>query len=312
MKIETVVYHIEQETMRTYKNIIFILLLFDLIFSGCKTGFYYVKLYQDSQHLIKNFSHFTDIHYGDHSLQTLDIYLPKNSPVKAPVLVFIHGGGWENGDKANQAALLRPYLKRGVIGVMINYRLVPEFTYPAQLEDCFMALKWVYENIENYNGGSDSIHVVGHSAGAHLAALIGLRDDLFKRFILPPDCIKSCTLLSGIYDLRWPFKGRISHIINAFIKDRRFIQDASPHYLLKNKIPKVARKFLVVTGTKDIKGLSEQALIFFRRLKDRGYESRFILLSGQDHTGVLLSMSKERSEVFSGIISLIKEQGYVL
>jgi acetyl esterase/lipase len=113
----------------------------------------------------------TDISYGDHPLQKLDLYLP-DAPSKAPVMVYIHGGGWAKGDKA--AVGLKPafFNGKGWIFVSVNYRLLPEGKHPANVGDVALALAKVHDQVAEKGGDPGKLFVMGHSAGAHLAALV--------------------------------------------------------------------------------------------------------------------------------------------
>ena len=89
-----------------------------------------------------------------------------------PVVVLIHGGGWATGDKWNMADHARELARAGFVVFNINYRLAPKHLFPAQVDDCRVALKWIVEKATQYHIDTHRIGVYGYSAGAHLAALI--------------------------------------------------------------------------------------------------------------------------------------------
>ncbi|OQR80694.1 carbohydrate esterase [Achlya hypogyna] len=109
-----------------------------------------------------------------HERQTLDIVVPKEPAyprAPLPVVMFVHGGAWQRGDKAGRlSANLSPTLAKSVpaIVVSINYRLSPEVQYPAHLEDAALARQWIHDNIDKYGGDKEQLIWVGHSAGAHI------------------------------------------------------------------------------------------------------------------------------------------------
>ncbi len=118
---------------------------------------------------------FANLPYGDgHPRQMLDIYMPTNPPPgPRPAVVWIHGGGWTNGDKisaGNRAPLL---LSAGFVVVGINYRYAQDAIFPAQIHDCKGALRWLRANAQTYNIDPARIGVWGSSAGGHLVALLG-------------------------------------------------------------------------------------------------------------------------------------------
>jgi acetyl esterase/lipase len=92
-----------------------------------------------------------------------------------------------------------PIVAFPAIFVSVSYRLAPAATFPAPLDDCLDALAWVHRNIARHGGDPNRIFIGGHSAGAHLSALVTLRRDLFAGRGLPPDVIKACLPFSGVY-----------------------------------------------------------------------------------------------------------------
>ncbi len=122
-----------------------------------------------------------DIPYADPGSprQRLDLYLPQNPKSdKLPVIVFFHGGGWAQGDKASGAGKLMPFLLTGqYAGVCAGYRLSGEAQWPAQIHDCKAAIRWVRAHAKKYGLDPDRIGVWGLSAGAHLALMVGVSGD---------------------------------------------------------------------------------------------------------------------------------------
>jgi acetyl esterase/lipase len=122
----------------------------------------------------------------DPDLLSLDLYVPKPlESQKAPVLIMIHGGGWRRGDKANPpivGAKRQHFLANGYIFASINYRLSPEslsgegIRHPVHAQDCASAIAWIHDHIAEYGGDPDQLHLMGHSAGGHLAAIVGTNE----------------------------------------------------------------------------------------------------------------------------------------
>ncbi|MGE5402851.1 MAG: alpha/beta hydrolase fold domain-containing protein [Ignavibacteriales bacterium] len=108
----------------------------------------------------------------------LDLYLPKNTPDKLPLIVWIHGGGWKGGDKSSANVTVNLMLPKGYAVAGINYRLSQDSIFPAQLNDCKAAIRWLRANAAKYNIDPDRIGVWGSSAGGHLAALLGTTGDI--------------------------------------------------------------------------------------------------------------------------------------
>jgi acetyl esterase/lipase len=109
-----------------------------------------------------------------HERQKLDIYVPPGEGLK-PVIVWVHGGGWKQGSKDRTPAL--GALGQGCVVVSINYRLSQHATFPAQIQDCQAAIRWLCGNAAKYQIDPDRIGVWGASAGGHLVALLGTASD---------------------------------------------------------------------------------------------------------------------------------------
>ena len=109
----------------------------------------------------------------------LDIYRPRQRPATAlPVIVFFHGGGWMQGDKADCARMISQVMRSGhFAAVAAGYRLTEEATWPAQLHDSKAAIRWVRANAARYGFDADHIGVWGASAGGHLALMLGVTGD---------------------------------------------------------------------------------------------------------------------------------------
>ncbi len=119
---------------------------------------------------------YIDVAYASGSnAQKLDIFMPDTVKSKNPVLVWVHGGGWKSGDKAEfrNSNRLKELNKRGYAVVVINYRLSGEAKFPAQIFDVKAAIRWIRANGATYKFNSDKIGAWGSSAGGHLVALTG-------------------------------------------------------------------------------------------------------------------------------------------
>lgn len=116
-----------------------------------------------------------NVAYGPFRRQRLDVWRTSTTPLRAPVVLFLHGGSWMMGDKREQGRpMLHEFVSQGWIAIVPNYRLAPRFAWPAQIEDATRALGWVKKNVANYGGDPDRVVISGGSAGGQLAALVAL------------------------------------------------------------------------------------------------------------------------------------------
>ena len=137
--------------------------------------------------------------------QTLDLYLPRERVAgrRLPVVVFIHGGGWQNGNKSAGMSWVQPYAASGhYVGVAVGYRLAGEAPWPAQIHDCKAAVRWLRANAARYGLDADRIGVEGNSAGATLALLLGASAGIAE--------------LDGALGLHVAESSRVAAVVNFF------------------------------------------------------------------------------------------------
>lgn len=150
-----------------------------------------------------------DIAYGEHPAQNLDIYYPKElakARVKGqhiqqryPLILFVHGGSWENGNKDQYAFVGQSLAQAGYVTAVINYRKAPEFVYPAFVEDTAQAIAWTHQNADSFYADSDYMAVVGQSAGAFNAVAAVSNQQFLAPYGLQPSDIKAVIGIAGPY-----------------------------------------------------------------------------------------------------------------
>ncbi len=151
-----------------------------------------------------------NIPYAVGPRHALDIYAPVDIPATgnaavaatgAPVVVFIYGGGWKDGDKTSYRFVAATLAARGFLTVVPDYRLFPNVRFPAFVQDAASAVAWVRANITRYGGDPHRIFLMGHSAGAHIAAMLTLDRRWLTAEGLDPDSdIAGMLGLAGPYD----------------------------------------------------------------------------------------------------------------
>jgi acetyl esterase/lipase len=147
-----------------------------------------------------DFERRADIAYAPGPRHSLDVYAPSKAQAR-PIIVFWYGGGWEDGRKSNYRFVGAALAKAGYVAVLPDYRLYPEARFPDFIDDGAQALAWVAAHAGEIGGDPRRIFVAGHSAGAHLAALLAYDAARLERVGLPRDTIRGCIGLSGPYVL---------------------------------------------------------------------------------------------------------------
>ncbi len=139
--------------------------------------------------------------------QMLDVYAPPAGEGHS-VVVWIHGGGWRQGDKRAVQRKPQAFVDKGLVFVSINYRFVPQVTVQEMTGDVARAIRWVHDHAREYGGKPDSIFVMGHSAGAHLAALVCTDERYLKAEGLPLSVLRGCVPVdTAAYDIPQRFAG---------------------------------------------------------------------------------------------------------
>jgi arylformamidase len=142
-----------------------------------------------------------DVRYGDQERQLLDIYAPPGAKNR-PVVFWIHGGGWQTGDKSDVQRKPRVFNEKGYVFVSTNYRLLPKVDMATIVRDVAKSIHWVHDHIAEYGGDPNRLLVMGHSAGAQLAALICTDDRYLKAEGLSLSIVKGCVPVDGdTYDV---------------------------------------------------------------------------------------------------------------
>jgi acetyl esterase/lipase len=198
------------------------------------------------------------------------------------LIVWIHGGGWHGGDKEGGADLARRFLPAGFAVASIDYRLTKDHApFPAQIEDCFAALIWLRQHADKYHIDPEHVGVVGHSAGAHLSALIATTGNTSKFFTNAPvsTSVQAAVMWAGPFDLgreraHWPRTTFIWNPADPFCQtffpggayDETFARWASPATYLHSNLPPM----LIVHGGRDTLVPESQAAAFAQSAKAMG------------------------------------------
>jgi len=162
-----------------------------------------VLIAQDAQPLPADVRVERDIAYAEpkNKRQTLDVYTPAAGK-NLPVVVWVHGGGWQVGDKTEIGSKPLAFTRKGLVFVAVNYRFVPNVKMEAIVQDIAKSVRWVHDHIGPLSGDPNRIFLMGHSAGAQLAALVCTDDRFLKSEGLSLAIIKGCVPVDGdTYDV---------------------------------------------------------------------------------------------------------------
>jgi acetyl esterase/lipase len=231
-----------------------------------------------------------DIVYGQGGGEDLllDLATPRGLNQPAPAIIWIHGGAWRGGHKGEFEKLIVESAEKGYVAVSINYRLVPKYVFPAQIEDCKCAVRWLRANAERLHVDPQRIGVVGASAGAHLAMLLGAMDSgdgLEGQGGSSGNSsrVQAVVSYAGPTNLASQFPIASKKLVADFLSSNADVaataRAASPiTYVTADDPP-----MLLVQGTKDPLVPHDQAYQMVEALTKAGVDGRVELLVGQGH-----------------------------
>jgi len=237
-----------------------------------------------------------DISFGDDERSKLDIYhSDQNVEEKKKVVFFVHGGSWKSNNKNQFQFIGKNLARRGYIAVLPNYHLVPEHRYPTQIEDIAKALKWTQDNIEKYGGNSSEIILSGHSAGGHLAALIGYSNKWQKEYNITKEKISFLVLLAGVYKFSDNYESG-SEIVKDFVPKNHW-EDAQPVLHLDPSDPPT----FVLQGLKDETVSPIQAEYLTSKLKENNIQYKSIIKENLNHLSLLFTFADNSNKIWDEI-----------
>jgi len=150
--------------------------------------------------------------YGAGARHTLDVYRP-GAAKGLPVVVFFYGGSWQSGSRQIYRFVAAALARRGIVAVVPDYRVYPEVRYPGFIEDGASAVRWAKDNAARFGGDPDKLFLMGHSAGAYIAAMLALDSRwLGKVDLAPGRDIAGLIGMSGPYDFL-PLRDRTLKVI---------------------------------------------------------------------------------------------------
>jgi triacylglycerol lipase len=249
-----------------------------------------------------------DIAYGEDERHRLDVYLPVGAEQPAPVAVFLHGGGFIRGDKADREAVGHYFSRHGVLAVLPNYRLGPRHRWPAGAEDVAAVLGWARAHVAAHGGDREHIVLAGESAGAaHVAAAT-----LVKRFH-PPEGLKiaGAFLASGVYNAELELLARSQlGIATPDPRNEAYFGTGFADYRAMSTVELVdAAPFpLAITYAElDPVQMQAQAGELFARLVTRhGFQPRIAMIRNHNHLSQVYSINSGDEALAGPLLDFVR------
>ena len=237
--------------------------------------------------------------------QRLNVFAPSRSGEKKDVLIFIHGGNWNSGNRTLYSFFGSRMARKGIVTVVIDYPLSPAATYKEMALVAASAVKWVKENISSYGGNPDKIFVSGHSAGGHLAALIALDSSYF-------DGLRVANPVKGIILIDAAGLDMFTYLKQQnFSKDHTYLKTftanpaewkkASPVFYLH---PGMA-PFLVFEGGKTYPSIKMTHKIFMGKLLPMAPLTKYEVIKGKHHIPMITQFLNPWNPRYDAIIEFM-------
>lgn len=231
-----------------------------------------------------------DIAYAPGARGKLDVYRPAGAPGGAPVIVFFYGGSWQTGAKETYRFLAATLAARGYVVIVPDYRVYPEVAFPEFLRDGAQAIRWARDHAASYGGNPARLFVMGHSAGAHMAAMLAIDNEWLRGVGLDASRdLAGLIGISGPYDFL-PLKDETLKII--------FHGDSNPRsqpitFANGRKAPA-----LLMTGASDETVYPRNSISLARKLTSEGNVARAIVYPRFGHITILLAFAPFLSRFF--------------
>jgi acetyl esterase/lipase len=236
---------------------------------------------------------------------TLDIFQPEGQQ-GLPVLLFFHGGVWQRGDKAAYTNMGQALARRGILTLVVNYRLTPTVQHPGHVQDAARATAWALENVERFGGRKDRVFLSGHSAGGHLVTLLLFDPSYLKAVGHAPEELAGVIALSGVFDLTRPIDdtpegGFEGFIFPPFGRDKAVRMAASPVSHLRAVRPPL----LVLLAGEDYKDMRQQSRDFVTALKARKLPVSFLTIPGRGHFELVQQIGSDKDPTTEHLVRFI-------
>jgi acetyl esterase/lipase len=229
------------------------------------------------------FLHARGLSFGPDARQRLDVYRGTRVGEAAPIVVFFYGGSWQRGDRTDYAFVGEALASRGFGAIIPDYRVYPPHGFPVFLEDAALAVRWAREHGAELGGDPRRIFVMGHSAGAHIAAMLAVDGRYLHTVGLDGDALRGVIGLAGPYDFL-PLK---DPVLKALFGAEDALQVTQPVTFVDGDEPPM----LLLHGAKDRTVGPRNSRRLAARIRERGGEVEEIVYRGVGHGGILIALA---------------------
>ena len=252
--------------------------------------------------LVRDIDYIAGVDYPD-GKDRLDLYIPKDAR-NAPVIFSIHGGALQIGDRSEETFVGQRFAAAGYLTVVTSYRLSPQVSHPAHIQDVAAAFAWVKRNIRAHGGDPDRIIVIGHSAGAYLAMLMATDSRYLAAHKLSPADIKGLVPVSGFFWVDKPGVAPDRPQVRVGDESKVWIE-SSPSRYLRADLPPV----LLIDTDGDEEWRQQQNADMAAALRSAGHKDVTVhKVRGRTHMSVWTMMLDGESEETSSQILLFAER----
>lgn len=210
-------------------------------------------------------------------------------PCAAPVVVFVYGGNWRTGRREDYRFVGQSLAKNGLLVLVPDYRKVPAVGFPAFVEDAAQAVAWARAHAQEYGGDPSRIYLVGHSAGAHIVAMLATDGRFLHTVGMRPRDLAGVVGLSGPYDFL--------PLTDPALQEVFAPQASWPLSQPVNFVDGDEPPFLLFQGTADTTVQPRNSISLDAKLRAAGEPVQLHMLDGKGHLGTLIDLVREGTEV---------------
>lgn len=222
----------------------------------------------------------SEVHYGSENRQQMDVYLPAQLREGSPVVIFFYGGSWKRGQKEDYAFVGHTLSNRGYIVAIPDYRLYPEVFFPTFVEDGAQAIAWLADNLQQASNG---VVVMGHSAGAHIAALVSFDEAYLQAQGQSLDLVRGLIGLAGPYGL----DPRTYRSTRPIFPETVAVEKTQPvHFACLSQTP-----VLLLHGVDDHVVITEHSRVLTEKIRDCGGDVRYLELDEVGHFAIVRGLA---------------------